>query len=562
MHSIHDDNASQNSASTQPREKAAIRLSVRDLSIGFKTSAGQQLIPQQLLENLSFDLHAGETVAFVGESGSGKSITSLALLGLLPTELEVNGQAHLSSGATAQDILKNTEAQWLSIRGQKIAMIFQEPMTALNALHRVEKILGEALLLNGCAKSAIRQRCIALLRDVGIPEPEQKLQCYPHELSGGQRQRVMIAAALALAPDILIADEPTTALDVTLQAQVLNLLKDLQQKRDMAMILISHDLNLIRHYADQVIVMQKGKIEEQGTVENIFKHAQSTYTQHLLDHDFGEATPAAEHDAEAVLTLQQLGVSYKTRQGFLQPKRPDFIAVAPLNLSLSRAMSIGIVGESGSGKSSLALAVARLIPSQGQIVLMGTDLNQCNERQLRPLRADFQMVFQDPFASLNVRMSIQEIIAEGLGLQRLSRDEIHTRVIQALHDVELDASFLNRYPHQLSGGQRQRVALARALILRPRLLILDEPTSALDRSTQRAIVKLLRALQLSHQMSYVFISHDLAVVRALCHQVVVLRHSQVVECQTTEQLFLHPEQEYTRALIRASDYETGAKHET
>ena len=582
MHSIHDDNSNQDNnldqdqcsdkdkrldqannlnqdqrldpAATPLQTQAALRLSVRDLSIGFKASDGQQLIPQQLLENLSFDLHAGETIAFVGESGSGKSISSLALLGLLPTELEVNGQALLASASTAQDILKNTEAQWLSIRGQKIAMIFQEPMTALNALHRVEKILSEALLLNGCAKSAIRQRCIALLQDVGIPAPEEKLRCYPHELSGGQRQRVMIAAALALEPDILIADEPTTALDVTLQAQVLNLLKALQQKRDMAMILISHDLNLIRHYADQVIVMQKGKIEEQGAVEDIFNHAQSAYTQHLLDHDFGEATPALAQ-AETVLELQQLGVSYKTTQGFLQPKRPDFVAVAPLDLKLSRARSIGIVGESGSGKTSLALAVARLIPSQGQIVLMGTDLNQCNERQLRPLRPNFQMVFQDPFASLNARMSIQEIIAEGLSLQRLSREEVQARVIQALNDVELDASFQYRYPHQLSGGQRQRVALARALILRPQLLILDEPTSALDRSTQRAIVKLLRSLQLSHQMSYLFISHDLAVVRALCHQVVVLRHSEVVEYQDTAQLFQNPQHDYTRALIRASDYE-------
>lgn len=580
MHLIQDANHMNTTPSQPAQSQQTLCLSVRDLSIGFNTSQTRsqsrkarvlaptspqhdRLIPQQLLENLSFDLHAGETVAFVGESGSGKSITSLALLGLLPSELEVNGQAILyaqsaraqSAQLTGQNLLLNTEAQWLQVRGQKIAMIFQEPMTALNALHRVEKILSEVLILNGCAKSELRQRCITLLQDVGIPQPEEKLSRYPHELSGGQRQRVMIAAALALEPDILIADEPTTALDVTLQAQVLNLLKDLQQQRQMAMILISHDLNLIRRYADQVIVMQKGKIEEQGEVEHIFAHAQSAYTQELLAHDFGVANQAPK-ETESVLQLKQLAVHYAMSQGFLQPKRPDFVAVAPLDLSLSRAESIGIVGESGSGKTSLALAVARLIPSDGEIVLLGRDLNQCNERQLRPLRKQFQMVFQDPFASLNPRMSIAEIIAEGLALLQFSATEIQTQVIQALRDVELTEDFLHRYPHQLSGGQRQRVALARALVLKPNVLILDEPTSALDRTTQRAIVKLLRQLQQRHQISYLFISHDLAVVRALCHQVVVLRHSQVIECQATELLFKQPQQAYTRELIRASEYAT------
>lgn len=505
--------------------------------------------PQVLLQDLSFALHAGETLAIVGESGSGKSISSLALLGLLPPELKVQGRALLKG----QEILSSRVAEWLQIRGKRIAMIFQEPMTALNALHRVEKILAESLLLNGCPKKQLRSRSLALLQDVGLAASQQILERYPHELSGGQRQRVMIAAALALEPEILIADEPTTALDVTLQAQILNLLKALQQQRAMAMILISHDLNLIRRYADQVIVMNQGQVVEQGEVEQVFDRPQAAYTRQLLDHDFGQAA-AAPSNTENVLRLQQLTVKFPIKTGLLGRVKQHFTALAALDLQLSGKQAIGIVGESGSGKTSMALAVARLIQSEGEIVLLGQDLNSLNENQLRPLRSQFQMVFQDPYGSLNPRLSIAQIIAEGLALKQWSRDQIRVGVEQALAQVELPVEFMQRYPHQLSGGQRQRVALARALVLQPKLLILDEPTSALDRSTQRAIVKLLRDLQQQQQMSYLFISHDLQVVKALCHQVLVLRHAQVVEFQPTADLFAHPQQDYTRQLIEASAY--------
>ncbi|WP_407307702.1 ABC transporter ATP-binding protein [Acinetobacter sp.] len=503
---------------------------------------------QVLLDDLNFQLHAGETVAIVGESGSGKSISSLALLGLLPSSLKIKGQAWFGQ----QDLLTFKTEQLRQIRGHKIAMIFQEPMMALNPLHRVEKIIGETLLLQGWSKQKTQARIIELLNDVGISEPEEKLRRYPHELSGGQRQRVMIAMALALDPDILIADEPTTALDVTLQAQILHLLKSLQQSRNMAMILISHDLNLVHRYADQVIVMNKGMVEEQGSVTEIFKNPKQAYTRDLLNHDFGEAIQIA--DSPNILALHNVAVKFPIKQGLLNRVKDYFIAVEPLDLALAQGESIGIVGESGSGKSSLALAITRLIKSDGKIVLLGTDLNQCNEKQLRPLRAEFQIVFQDPFSSLNPRLNVEQTIGEGLGLKKLATAEISQRIDEALEKVELPVSFRTRYPHELSGGQRQRVALARALVLRPKLLILDEPTSALDRTTQRAIVKLLRRLQQEHQISYVFISHDLQVVKALCQKVLVLRRAQVMEFQSTEQLFLNPQTEYTRQLIEASQY--------
>ena len=503
---------------------------------------------QVLVDDLNFKLHAGETIAIVGESGSGKSISSLALLGLLPSTLKIKGQARLGQ----HDLLALKTEQLRQVRGQKIAMIFQEPMTALNPLHRVEKIIGETLLLQGWSKQKTQARIIELLNDVGISEPEDKLRRYPHELSGGQRQRVMIAMALALDPDILIADEPTTALDVTLQAQILHLLKSLQQSRNMAMILISHDLNLVRRYADQVIVMNKGRVEEQGRVAEIFKNPKQAYTRDLLNHDFGEAIQIAERPN--ILALHNVAVKFPIKQGLLNRVKDYFVAVEPLDLQLAQGESIGIVGESGSGKSSLALAITRLIKSDGKIVLLGTDLNRCNEKQLRPLRAEFQIVFQDPFSSLNPRLNVEQTIGEGLGLKKLATAEISQRIDEALEKVELQVSFRTRYPHELSGGQRQRVALARALVLRPKLLILDEPTSALDRTTQRAIVKLLRRLQQEHQISYVFISHDLQVVKALCQKVLVLRRAQVMEFQSTEQLFLNPQTEYTRQLIEASQY--------
>lgn len=503
---------------------------------------------QVLVQDLNFRLHAGETLAIVGESGSGKSISSLAILGLLPRNLRIQGNVQFEG----QALLGLSSAQHRKIRGQKIAMIFQEPMTALNPLHRVEKIIGETLLLQGWSRAKTRQRVIELLTDVGIPEPEEKLRRYPHELSGGQRQRVMIAMALALDPEILIADEPTTALDVTLQAQILNLLKSLQQQRNMAIILISHDLNLVKRYADQVIVMNQGIVEEQGSVQDIFQQPKQAYTRSLLDHDFGEVIQT--HSEQTVLQLKQVGVKFPIKQGLLNRIKNYVVAVEPLDLSVAEGESIGIVGESGSGKSSLALAIARLIESDGDIFLQGQSINHLSEKQLRPLRSKFQIVFQDPFSSLNPRLNVEQTIGEGLALKQLSAVEIGQCIDEALEKVELPISFKQRYPHELSGGQRQRIALARALVLRPKLLILDEPTSALDRTTQRAIVKLLRRLQQEFNISYLFISHDLQVVKALCQKVLVLRHAQVIEFQDTADLFAQPQTDYTRKLIEASQY--------
>ena len=503
---------------------------------------------QVLVQDLNFSLHAGETLAIVGESGSGKSISSLAILGLLPRNLRIQGNVQFDG----QALLGLSIEQHRKIRGQKIAMIFQEPMTALNPLHRVEKIIGETLLLQGWSKAKTRQRVIELLTDVGIPEPEDKLRRYPHELSGGQRQRVMIAMALALDPEILIADEPTTALDVTLQAQILNLLKSLQQQRNMAIILISHDLNLVKRYADQVIVMNQGIVEEQGSVNDIFQQPKQAYTRNLLNHDFGEAIQT--HSEHAILQLKQVGVKFPIKQGLLNRVKDYVVAVEPLDLSVAEGESIGIVGESGSGKSSLALAIARLIESDGEILLKDQSINHLSEKQLRPLRSEFQIVFQDPFSSLNPRLNVEQTIGEGLALKQLSAVEIAQRIDEALEKVELPISFKQRYPHELSGGQRQRIALARALVLRPKLLILDEPTSALDRTTQRAIVKLLRRLQQEFNISYLFISHDLQVVKALCQKVLVLRHAQVMEFQNTADLFAQPQTDYTRKLIEASQY--------
>ncbi|WP_445116199.1 ABC transporter ATP-binding protein [Acinetobacter sp. WZC-1] len=528
MHSIHDVNKD-------------TLLSVQQLHI----KSGQQ----SLVQSLNFELNSGEILSIVGESGSGKSISGLALLGLLPQQLKASGQVMLQG----QNLLQLDDVQLQKIRGHRIAMIFQEPMTALNPLHRVEKIIGETLLLQGWSREKVRKRVIELLQDVGISEAKDKLRRYPHELSGGQRQRVMIAAALALEPDIIIADEPTTALDVTLQAQVLNLLQLLVQNSHMGMILISHDLNLVRCYSDQLIVMNQGRVEEQGEARQIFQNPQSDYTRHLLNHDFGQANPVSDQ-TEQILALSGLGVKFPVKSGVLNRVRDYFVAVQPLNLKLNQAESIGIVGESGSGKTSMALAIARLIESDGQIMLLNQDLNKLSERKLRPLRSAFQIVFQDPFSSLNPRMTVEQIVGEGLTLQNISSADTGRRIDEALLKVELSVDFRQRYPHELSGGQRQRIALARALVLRPKLIILDEPTSALDRTTQRAIVKLLRQLQAQYQISYLFISHDLQVVRALCQRVMVLRQANVVEFQETEALFSAPQSDYTRKLIAASQY--------
>lgn len=508
---------------------------------------------QVLVADLGFEVQAGRTTAIVGESGSGKSLTALALMGLLSPGLAVSGKRHL--GALALEGLD--EAGWRGVRGARIAMIFQEPMTALNPLHRVEKQIGEALRLRGMGKAAVRARVLDLLAQVGIPDPVRRLSQLPHELSGGQRQRVMIAMALAQDPQVLIADEPTTALDVTLQAQILDLLERLKRERQMGLLLISHDLNLVRRYSDQVVVMQRGVVVEQGPTETVFYQPSADYTRHLLDQDFGQALllpPLEKGDKTPPrLELKKLRVAFPVRSGILNRISGETVALQPLSVAVRPGESLGVVGESGSGKTTLALAVARLIASTGQISLEGQQLDHVPEKRLRPLRSQFQMVFQDPFASLNPRLPLMQIIGEGIERSVPGAAQRRERVMAALRQVELPESFVDRYPHELSGGQRQRVSLARALIMQPKLLILDEPTSALDRTTQRAMVRLLRQIQAQTGLSYVFISHDLAVVRALCQRILVLRHGELMEVQETAQLFAGPQTDYTRRLIEAAD---------
>ncbi|WP_333663607.1 ABC transporter ATP-binding protein [Acinetobacter sp.] len=516
-------------------------LKVQQLCIANETG-------QTLLDDLNFELYPAQTLAIVGESGSGKSISALALLGLLPETLSVDGKVELENN----DLLKLSQRQLQQLRGKRIAMIFQEPMTALNPLHKVEKIVGESLVLQGLSEAEAQQKVINLLHDVGIEDAQQMLKCYPHQLSGGQRQRVMIAMALALEPEILIADEPTTALDVMLQAQILALLKKLQQQRKMAMILISHDLNLVKRYADHVLVLNQGKVEQQGTISEIFDQSKTEYTENLLNHNFGQALVL--EPAETLLRLENVTVKYPIKHGLFNHVKHYKVAAEAIDLSLMQGEALGIVGESGSGKSSIALAIARLIASDGEIVFQGKDLNQLNQKQLRPLRSDFQIVFQDPLSSLNPRMTVEQIIGEGLKLRSISKAQITTKIEEVLSKVELSIDAKHQYPHQLSGGQRQRVALARALVLQPKLIILDEPTSALDRSTQRAMIQLLRRLQQQDQISYIFISHDLQVIQALCQKVMVMHQAKVLEYQQTTQLFAQPQTEYTRQLIAASQY--------
>ncbi|MEF9957788.1 MAG: dipeptide ABC transporter ATP-binding protein [Acinetobacter sp.] len=516
-------------------------LSVRELSI-------QNAFGQNLVDGVSFDLHTAQTVALVGESGSGKTISALALLGLLPDSLRIEGEALFENN----NLLCLTRQKLQQIRGKRIAMIFQEPMSALNPLHSVEKIIAESLLLNGCPKKEITLQTLQILHEVGLNEAAHILKKYPHELSGGQRQRVMIAMALALEPDILIADEPTTALDVILQAQILELLQQLQQQRNLAILLISHDLNLVKKYADHVIVLNQGKVEEQGAVAEIFTHPQAAYTQNLLKHDFGEALPL--QPAETILALKNVSVKYPVKRGLFNQIQFYQIAAENISFALMQGESLGIVGESGSGKSSLALAITRLIPSDGEIIFLNQNLNQLNQKQMRALRSDIQIVFQDPLSSLNPRMTVEQIIAEGLSLKKLSKIEIQTKVETVMLKVELSMDCKHQYPHQLSGGQRQRVALARALILQPKLIILDEPTSSLDRNTQLAIIQLLRRLQQQEQISYIFISHDLKVIQSICQKVMVLHQAKILEYQTTTCLFQQPENEYTQRLIDVSEY--------
>lgn len=528
---------------------------------------------QTLVDNLSYTLHTGETLAIVGESGSGKSLSSLALLGLLPNSLSITGQAILFDQKKEQEVILPIEKNSLSnknetkqnenifrqIRGKRIGMIFQEPMTALNPLHTVGKQIAESLSLAGVAKKHWRQHTLELLSQVNIANPESKLARYPHELSGGQRQRIMIAMALAQDPDIIIADEPTTALDVTLRHEILGLLHGLKNERGMAMILISHDLNLVKRYSDNLIVMQQGKVMEQGATQAIFDHPQQSYTRSLIYQDFGKSLPIIDN-SPSVLEVKALTIAFPQKNNILGQTTQWFEAVKGLNLTLTQGQSLGIVGESGSGKTTTALALIKLLANaakvQGQILLSAnahmTDVLALSNKAFLPYRSDIQMVFQDPYASINPRFSVFEIIEEGLTIQGMAKTEREKAVLAALDTVRLPRDFISRYPHELSGGQRQRVALARALVMKPKILLLDEPTSALDSSTQVAMVKLLRDIQANFGLSYIFISHDLQVVKALCQTILVLKNGETQAYDTTDNIFSQPQNQYVTALIAHS----------
>ena len=515
-----------------------------------------------LVDKLSYELRQGQTLAIVGESGSGKSIASLALLGLLPDSLIVTGKAQLADTSRmttlpiANDRARNAALR--AVRGQRIGMVFQEPMTALNPLHTVAKQIAESLRLVGVPKKQWQSQTIDLLNDVNITDPTDKLNRYPHELSGGQRQRVMIAMALAQQPDILIADEPTTALDMTLQHEILALLDNLKRQHNMAMILISHDLNLVRRYSDEVIVMRQGQTIEQGQTAAVFGQPKAEYTRSLIKQDFGQALDLldAESQQSTVLQVNNLQVQFPIEKSLFGGTKRWFEAVKDVDMSLQKGQALGIIGESGSGKTTIALALSQLLSNQarvsGQIMVNDQDIAALSKRDLRTFRSQIQMVFQDPFASINPRMTVMEIVEEGLLVRGIDKAARQQAVMNSLTTVHLPLEFAQRYPHELSGGQRQRVALARALIMQPSLLILDEPTSALDSTTQVTVVNLLREIQEKLQISYVFISHDLKVVRALCQHIMVLKDGVCVESGRTGDVFNNPQHPYARQLLQMS----------
>ena len=531
---------------TDKRDKL---VRVESLSVDFHS--GDRVT--HAVKNVSFDVGQGETVALVGESGSGKTVTALSILQLLPYP----AASHPSGTIEFQgdNLMKLPPEALRRIRGNKISMIFQEPMTSLNPLHTIEDQVGEVLKIHrGLSDRAAKARVIDLLTKVGIDDPESRLGSYPHQLSGGQRQRVMIAMALANEPALLIADEPTTALDVTIQAQILELLLDLKSEFNMAMLLITHNLGIVRKMADRVCVMNNGEIVEQSSTRELFASPQHAYTKHLLASEPKGSPPVLDKTAPVVLEAKDLRVWFPIKRGFLRHIVGHIKAVDGIDLAVKQGQTLGVVGESGSGKTTLGLALLRLISSDGPIVYLGKRIDGLDSKRMRPLRRDMQIVFQDPYGSLSPRLSIGQIIEEGLLTQqpRPGPEERQKRVARALREVGLDPTMQDRYPHEFSGGQRQRIAIARALVLEPKFLILDEPTSALDVSVQAQIVDLLRDLQERHKLTYLFISHDLKVVRALANEVIVLRHGKVVEQGLARELFADPKTPYTKALLAAA----------
>jgi microcin C transport system ATP-binding protein len=532
-------------------------LSVRDLSVAFGRGDGRVLA----VDRVSFDIRKGETLALVGESGSGKSATALSIMRLLPYP-----PAWHPSGVIefkGRDLLSMKERDIRAVRGKDITIVFQEPMTSLNPLHTIEKQIAEILLLHGgLAGRAARTRAVELLTQVGIRDPASRLRAFPHQLSGGQRQRVMIALALANEPDLLIADEPTTALDVTVQAQILALLKSLQARLGMAILFITHDLGIVHKVADRVCVMKEGRIVEQGEVAAVFARPTAPYTRELIAAEPKVRPAPLNPHGEVMIRTDDLKVWFPVKQGLLRRVVGHIKAVDGVSIELRRGETLGIVGESGSGKTSLGLAILRLISSKGPIVFMGNKLQGLKFKAMRPFRRDMQIVFQDPYGSLSPRMSIADIIEEGLPIHRpnLSRAEREARVIRAMQEVGLDPATRFRYPHEFSGGQRQRVAVARAVVLEPTFVVLDEPTSALDMLIQAQIVDLLRDLQHAKNLTYIFISHDLKVVAALACKLIVMRNGKVVEEGPAAEIFARPQSPYTKALFSAAfNLETAAE---
>jgi microcin C transport system ATP-binding protein len=518
-------------------------LDIKDLTIAFGSA-------EPAVRNVSFNIKAGETVALVGESGSGKSVTALSTVSLLPASAAIKGSVNYRGtqmiGADNRTLRR--------VRGNDISFIFQEPMTSLNPLHTLEKQIGESLALHqGLDGMAARERIIDLLNKVGIRDPQDRLHNYPHQFSGGQRQRIMIAMALANGPDLLIADEPTTAVDVTIQAQILDLLADLQKSESMGLLFITHDLAIVRKIADRVNVMQGGEIVEAGVTSEIFDNPQHPYTQKLLAAEpSGRPEPVAENAPE-VLETEDLRVWFPVKTGILRRTTGHIKAVNSANFTIRAGETVGIVGESGSGKTTLALGVMRLLASKGRISFLGNDVQGLKNRQLQPLRRDMQMVFQDPYGSLSPRLTVEQIVAEGLGVQGLKPGQDKRQMVaDILVETGLTPDMMNRYPHEFSGGQRQRIAIARAMILQPKLVVLDEPTSALDMTVQVQIVDLLRDLQKKHLLAYLFISHDLKVVRALSHKVLVMKQGDIVEQGIGDQVFDNPKTDYTKTLMAAA----------
>ncbi|MEJ5083903.1 ABC transporter ATP-binding protein [Brucella pseudogrignonensis] len=524
-------------------------LSVRDLSVAFRQNGEERIS----VDRVSFDIAEGETIALVGESGSGKSVSALSILKLLPYPAASHPSGEILFNG--KDLMKASEPELRRVRGNDVTMIFQEPMTSLNPLHTVERQIGEILKMHqGMSDQAARKRTLELLEEVGIREPEKRLQSFPHQLSGGQRQRVMIAMALANKPKLLIADEPTTALDVTVQAQILKLLADLKEAQGMSMLFITHDLGIVRKIADRVCVMSKGKIVETGPTKEIFDNPQHEYTKHLLAAEPKGEPPLADLSAKTVMEGKDVRVWFPIKKGFLRKTVDHVKAVDGIDVELRAGQTLGVVGESGSGKTTLGLALSRMISSKGEICFDGRDIAKFSFKDMRPLRREMQIVFQDPFGSLSPRMTIADIIAEGLLVHepKLSADDRDERVVSALKEVNLDPESRFRYPHEFSGGQRQRIAIARAMVLNPKFVMLDEPTSALDMSVQAQVVDLLRALQKKHDLAYLFISHDLKVVRALANDVLVMRNGKAVEYGTSKEVFANPKTEYTKALMAAA----------